>query len=306
MAEPGPNESQTTLGQMLRARREARGLTQEQAADRARVQLVFVRALEDDDYHLLPDELYLTRFVYEYASSLGLDPGGAHEAFRRQTRRPPGHHPLYKPVPRVAILPWRRILWTVGAILALVPLTFVLLSLAGREREAPVPPQRVSPPAPSEVVGDLGPGSVAPAAPGQGSAGSPAIREGRAAAHRHLLVARAREVAWMTVRVDGEREQEVWLREGEVARWGAQRGFLVTVGNPGAVELTLDGQPVSLRGQPAGVVRNLELPGPPPGSPAAPVSPGATRQPGGPPPEKAPPQASGGPRKKAITPPGSP
>jgi transcriptional regulator with XRE-family HTH domain len=271
---------------MLRERREARGLTQEQAADRARVQLVFVRALEEDDYHLLPDELYLTRFVYEYAGSLGLDPSGAHEAFRRQTKRAPAHPPLYKPVPRVAILPWRRILWAAGAVLALAPLTFVVLSLAGREREAPVPPQGVAPPA--------------------SRAAPPVFPEGRAATHRHVLVARAREVAWMAVRVDGEREQEVWLREGEMVRWGAQRGFLVTVGNPGAVELTLDGQPVSLAGQQGRVVRNLELPGPSPGREASPVPRGTARQPVSSPPGKTPSKISAEPRKKAITPPGPP
>jgi len=285
MAEPGLSEGQPTLGQMLRERREARGLTQDQAAEKARVQLVFVRALEDDDYHLLPDGLYLTRFVYEYAGFLGLDPAVAQEAFRRQVRRPPGHHPLYQAVPRVAALPWRRILWAAAAILPLVPLTFIVLSLAAREREAPAPPQAMSPPAPGEVVGDPQPGSAAP---------------------RHLLIARAREIVWMSVRVDGEREHEVLLREGEMARWGAQRGFVVTVGNPGAVELTLDGQPVPLRPQRGEVVRDLHLPGPPQGSSPSSTLPEAIRQQKAGPPGKRPSEASSRTQKKAITPPGPP
>lgn len=259
-----------TLGQMLRARREARGLTQEQAAQQARVQIVFVRALEDDDYRLLPDELYLSRFVFEYATFLTLDPAVADAAFRRQFRRAASHSPLYRAVPRLAALPWRRLLWTTGVILALIPLAFILVSLLGRERDtpptpAPAPAARADEPTglPGPPAGSGGGPPVAapePAVPGQTWGVSPAGGGGTGATSRHILMVRAHELTWLAVRVDGGDEHEVLLREGEMVRWGAGQGFLLTVGNAGGVDLLLDGQPVSVPGRRGEVIRNLQLP----------------------------------------------
>ena len=110
----------------------------------------------------------------------------------------------------------------------------------------------------------------------------------------------------MAVRVDGEREHEVLLREGEMARWGALRGFVVTVGNPGGVELILDGQPVPLRHQQGGVVRDLHLPGPPQESSAGPVPPEAIHRKEASPPGKPPSPVSSRTQRKAIAPPGPP
>ena len=266
----GPvTDEEATLGQMLRARREARGLSQEQAAQKARVQMVFVRALEDDDYRLLPDGQYLSRFVFEYSSFLGLDPAVAAAAFRRQFQRMPGPGPLYLAVPRIAALPWRRLLGAAAVVLALIPLAFILLSLTGKEPDVQPPPpppaltagaERESPPEPGAALGgrpvpgpDLGgPGPTPAALPARGLA--PERRR------QHLLVARARELTWLAVRVDGGAEHEVLLREGEMARWGAERGFLLTVGNAGGVELELDGRPVRMAAQRGEVIRGLQLP----------------------------------------------
>lgn len=270
MAEPG-TDAESTLGQMLRGRREARGLAQEQAAAEARVQLVFVRALEDDDYHLLPDEMYLARFVFEYATFLGLDPAAADAAFRQQLRRPPGPGPLYRAVPRLAALPWRRLLAVAAAVLALIPVVFILLSLAGREREAPAPTPAsggsgaLGREGPSESPAPGGAGPV----PAVGSAGvgqTPGPRPGQSGEpgthHRHVLLVRARELTWLAVKADEGGEEEVLLREGESVRWEADRDFVLSIGNAGGAEVSLDGQPVLAGARRGEVIRRLRLPSP--------------------------------------------
>lgn len=268
MAEHGTDDG-ATLGQMLRARREARGLSQEQAAQQARVQLVFVRALEDDDYHLLPDELYLTRFVFEYATFLRLDPAAAAAAFRRQFRRPAPPSPLDRAVPRLVGLPWRRLLWVAAAVLPVIPLSFIFVSLLGKERETPPHPPpasaamagRWTPPEPAAPPGEAGPSPATDAGGGAPAGGGvPAGRAVPAAREHHVLLVRARELTWITVRADGGGPHEVLLREGEMARWEAEQGFQLTVGNAGGVELRLDGQPVRLPARGGAVVRDLRLP----------------------------------------------
>jgi hypothetical protein len=67
-------------------------------------------------------------------------------------------------------------------------------------------------------------------------------------------------MTWMLVTIDGRETRDVLLRPGETWEWRAQEGFVVTVGNAGGVELTLNGRPVSRLGEAGQVIRDLRLP----------------------------------------------
>ncbi len=66
----------------------------------------------------------------------------------------------------------------------------------------------------------------------------------------------------MAVRADGGQEREVLLQKGQTARFSADAGFVVTIGNAGGVELTLNGEPVPSLGASGKVIRDLTLPSP--------------------------------------------
>ncbi len=66
----------------------------------------------------------------------------------------------------------------------------------------------------------------------------------------------------MAVRADGGQEREVLLQKGQTARFSADAGFVVTIGNAGGVELTLNGEPVPSLGASGQVIRDLTLPPP--------------------------------------------
>jgi cytoskeletal protein RodZ len=61
------------LGQYLKRAREAKGLTLEQAAAKTRILPDYLRAVEEDNYARLPEEVFAKGFVRSYASCLGLD-----------------------------------------------------------------------------------------------------------------------------------------------------------------------------------------------------------------------------------------
>ncbi len=130
-----------SIGQTLRSGREERGLTPEQASFQSKVPLRLLQALEADDYRLLPDALYLIRFLHEYARLLKLDSGVLEVEFRRAIRRPAGTSLAPAPAsPLSPPIPWKQILWTAAAILVITPLVFIVLSLASkRAAERPVP-----------------------------------------------------------------------------------------------------------------------------------------------------------------------
>jgi cytoskeleton protein RodZ len=79
-------------------------------------------------------------------------------------------------------------------------------------------------------------------------------------APRFLLTARALEPAWMAVRADGGQVREVLLQKGQTARFSAERGFLVTLGNAGGVDIQLNGERIPSLGASGQVIRDLALP----------------------------------------------
>lgn len=62
------------LGETLRAARERRGVTLEQASQDTRIRLKFLRALEAGDYQALPGATYTRGFLRNYGDYLDLDP----------------------------------------------------------------------------------------------------------------------------------------------------------------------------------------------------------------------------------------
>jgi cytoskeletal protein RodZ len=67
------------LGQVLKAAREARGMSVEQVAQVTKVSGQILHSLEDGDRAGLPDPVYLRGFVRAYAIAVGIDP---HEVLR--------------------------------------------------------------------------------------------------------------------------------------------------------------------------------------------------------------------------------
>ncbi|MEO8633576.1 MAG: helix-turn-helix domain-containing protein [Chloroflexota bacterium] len=60
------------LGETLRAQREKKGITLEQAASDTRIREKFLKALEDSDYQTLPGTVYTKGFLRNYAEYLEL------------------------------------------------------------------------------------------------------------------------------------------------------------------------------------------------------------------------------------------
>lgn len=267
-------DAHASIGETLRRRREERGLTAEQAAFQSKVPLRLVQALESDDYQLLPDPLYLIGLLHKYAGFLALDVATLDAEFQQVIQRPP-RPSVAAPTPLpTATLPWKQILWTVAAILVVTPLLLIALSLASRRTTDQAVPARAVEQKAEDVASvgsgtgskEPGPDSAAPSsaplsvvlpdtAP---SLGKEAVVSGVSTGH--VLVARAQEMTWMSVRVDGKDPREVLLQAGQMARFEAQTGFHVVVGNAGGVTLSLDGTPLPPLGRSGEVIRNLVLP----------------------------------------------
>jgi cytoskeleton protein RodZ len=165
------------------------------------------------------------------------------------------------------------------------PLVLIALSLASKRSADPVVPIPAAEPKAERPVSagggsadlqaqgldGLTPSGAAPptampekaATPVVVTPGTPApLRQDAASsgAAGHILIARAQESTWLSVRADQKDPREVLLQPGQTVRFEAQTNFHVVVGNAGGVTLSLDGTPLPPLGRSGEVVRDLVLP----------------------------------------------
>jgi cytoskeleton protein RodZ len=122
---------------------------------------------------------------------------------------------------------------------------------------APAPPP--APAATAEPSRPAAPPASAPA-PSAPPAARPAAGTSPSAGQR--LVIRAVEPTWVRVQTDEGRIAEELLPAGASREWAAERRFIVTIGNAGGVELTLNGKALPPLGPKGTVIQRLELPAP--------------------------------------------
>lgn len=130
-----------TLGEALKAAREAQGLALETLAARTRVRESYLQAIENTDLSALPSRPFTLGYIRAYAAALGLDSDAAVERFK--TEEPVLDEPLRAPVgvpderdPRVAA-------FLVGALVIIVAI--VLWNVAQRAMMANAPPPPLAP-----------------------------------------------------------------------------------------------------------------------------------------------------------------
>jgi cytoskeleton protein RodZ len=266
-----------TIGKVLQDARSAKGLTIEAAAAASKVSLPFVRLMEEEQFHLIPDPMYILRFLSEYSTSLGLDPKQVETQFRRQMKSPMASAPPQAAALTGSRINVRRLLLYLVPAAAAIPLMFIVLSLfSGRPPELPSsgrPPQSPSPqetapqPPPGGVVAPLSPKVTSPGeAQPKGlntakTVAASSARESQGQPSHHTLKAEAKEATWLAISVDGSSRREILLLRGEVAQWSANTGFVVSIGNSEGIVLSLNGKRVTLEGKRGQVIRDLALPG---------------------------------------------
>lgn len=250
-----------SLGECFQKAREAKGLTLEEAAARTRILPQYLKAVEDNNYAKLPDEVFAKGFVRSYARILGLDEatiirqfdesGG--EFYAKRNERESLKQKLEEEERRKKVN--RNIV--VGMVSAALLILFVLM---GRDRDrseqkvappepvpaaalpAPTPePPRTEPPAPP---GDPFPRSVPGHSEVERNFSGVLPLEGVIPAEKKKLIldVEAIERCWVKVQIDHTPGQEVLLNPGDRNRWTAQERLTLTLGNAGGVRISLNGK----------------------------------------------------------------
>jgi len=111
------------LGETLRAQREKKGITLEQAASDTRIREKFLKALEDSDYQTLPGSVYTKGFLRNYAEYLELPTEELVVQFH-QERDLPDAPRTFKPLNPIAR---RSLIFTPAVLVPVVVLAGIVL-----------------------------------------------------------------------------------------------------------------------------------------------------------------------------------
>lgn len=280
-----------SLGAYLRSLREAKGGSLEDMARSTRVGIRHLEALEDERLGDLPSPVFVRGFIRAYCGFLRENPEPALRSYQDLAgSRAAIQAASAPPRPRNT---WASSSLVVGLVLLLVlggGLLVVNLTVKksggtsfGTAKNDPAneatstapapepmaPPQATPPVAAPAPQAPVPPSATEPLRPAPPPATTPppappVARSGPAAPATggQRLVIRAVEPTWVRVQTDEGRVAEELLPAGASREWAAEHRFLVTIGNAGGVELTLNGKALPPLGAKGTVIQRLELPAP--------------------------------------------
>ena len=158
----GAAPREPSLGNFLIEARKQRGLSADEVVQQTRLPAHYVRMIENDDYKLIADQLYLLPFLRRYADFLGLDSEEVATRFIREVQRADGNASrMSEPIPVVESAHRRR--WIIPAVAAVATAAAIVVAYFAvqRWRHHPAPPTPPSASAASETT----PGSSEAAQP---------------------------------------------------------------------------------------------------------------------------------------------
>lgn len=230
------------IGERLRAAREARGISLEEAAAGTRIKRLYLEALENETFSLLPSPAHARGFLRRYARWLGLDETVLLAEWDGMTTAVPPARPSRMPsmfelarIPTRPAHPWRPLA-------AMGFAALLILGVLGLVRGPWRVPSVGTPSAPT-VTGVVSIPS-ATATPGSVAA-APALR----------LEVEASEHVWVRIQADGQIVYQGLLRPGETRAWEARSTLQLDTGNAAALQVRLNGRPEGPLGGRGEIVR---------------------------------------------------
>jgi cytoskeleton protein RodZ len=256
---------QSSVGQILRDAREARGMTLEDAAMRLRLMHRQIEAMETDDFESLGQPVFARGFVRNYARLLGIEPDALLARMEGAPAEPAAVGHAEPPLPRSWLTsPWLILLMLGLVVVVAVPVALYLwLNSEGDEGLVdPVPPitqtrpAAVAAPAPAvesaEVDSPAAP--LAPIPPVEPAAVVPEPAEAdvpaasAAPAASSVLHLEFGDESWVEIKEASGRMLHRQLNPpGSSVEIYGHPPFDVLIGNAAQTRMTYNGRPIDLK-----------------------------------------------------------
>lgn len=232
-----------TLGEYLRASREALGIDLRDAAQQTRININYLRALEDQDFSRLPGEVFVRGFLKNYCKFLYLDEAEVMKKYGelKPQRTSPGPAETaendsaavaadQKAHKKPSLEPF---IWGAGILIVLILFFFIALPARypKQTQYAPVLSQPVqTAPTPSASKSD-----------------------------KLYLKVVALENTWVLIRTDTSPQKKAVLQKGDTLTWSADDRFQLSYGSAGALTLELNGRELIVNEPRKAVIRDMTV-----------------------------------------------
>lgn len=229
-----------TVGEFLRAERLKKGLSIKDVESSISIRALYLNAIEEGNYGIIPGEVYLKGFIRNYATFLGLDPQAVMEMYRQGKSPVTDTAPLpekteEKPAKASSgggsLIKWASVAIVLAGIVA--GLTWWS---SGNPKSEPTPPQA------SVKEQQTVPKQQPPAAPPAALPGQQTTQPAPAA--KVVVTAKFTSQCWTQITADGKEIYEGIPKSGDSLTWEAANRITAKFGNAGAVDLVYNGNAV--------------------------------------------------------------
>jgi cytoskeleton protein RodZ len=252
-----------SFGEELRRERVVREISLEEISASTKISMRLLKALEESDIAKLPAPTFTRGFIRAYSRHIGIDPEEKVNAYLADLAETSSEGPSpKKPRPRSRFLRGRRA--TAGTIVGGVTGLLLLLGLIANPDRRPPPArwraaQRPVPTALKNVTVSSEPAPAIRVEAVEPASANPASESDSGVS----LLLEFDGDSWTVLEADGRTVLSGLIQGGETKRFEAREGFRLTLGNAGAVRVTVDGRSLDRLGGAGQVVRDLPIPGSP-------------------------------------------
>jgi len=242
----------SSLGQDLKRERELRAISLQDIANRTKIGLRYLQALENDKLDLLPGTFFIKGILRAYSHCIEVDAdffvNKYHEEILLQEDARDKDRKRREEVPRVRargkslrFRPW-AVLLLIAACACAVLLIFVTIG----SRKIPRPPLQI----PTVTTIQPSPEPILPAVV------SPGIANSKAGIRLDIAFLAK---TWIHIAADGRVVLDGLYEAGKTATCDAAKELVIQIGNAGGVEVSLNGRPAKSFGASGQVVTDIRI-----------------------------------------------
>lgn len=259
-----------TPGHVLREERKKQKKSLKEISRKLKINIKYLTAIEDEDYSLLPAELFTKSYLRMYADILGLDSNDILNLYESENKTEEIQEPPSRSSKEFYIKLKKYILPKISfrPLLLVVAVAFVVLSIALiiGDREQIPETKKTNKAQKTEIIeAKKEEKKIADKAVQKEKKKEKklvVIKEEKKVEQKRdemLLEIFATELTWVSISIDGRKAEERVLRTGQTATVSAISSFAVKVGNAGGTRMVLNGEDLGELG-PHGKVVDIVLP----------------------------------------------
>ena len=233
-----------TPGNLLKTERERQKKSLADIENALKINIEYLRAIEKDNYQLLPADVFTKSYLRSYSKALGLEGDHILGLYDKQFRPPTPIEPeADEHTPRKIVPPLKfNYMYLVIICIVIVTISVITYTRHVTDKPAAAVPVKVK----ADIAGTNSAIATEPAKkllPGK----------------KLSLKIVATELTWVAIKTDSAGPEEQLLRAGETVTLTAHEKFVLKIGNAGGTSLILNGKDIGNLG-PHGQVIDIVLP----------------------------------------------